>query len=427
MTRFADRAFAAVALGVLADSSAAPVNAASVPASFDCARAKSVVEKMICANAALRWQNLALSRSYKAARDATAGPAHDDLLASQRDWVRERDRQCIADQIFRELSDMSTEIGRQSYDCLNSTYLMRRLRLQDQAAAPLLSDDPRKIDLKPIAAARPEIADGGTLRISGMRASPDGTMLAILLPSLELDDPDQVWFYRVADGKLIAATPAPDRKQPHPKGSPMAIAAMAWRGDTLYARVAEWGGEGETAPHTVHAATADGSKRLDAVPADIAALLDADDKPADTGPDELTASDGESPQAIRAHRDFLAWIDDHGHGTIELKLRKRAAGSPAYLAAWGGWELAAYLFDVKHSRLVYPADTGMTALDMATHRERRIAGASAGDRLYAIAHGASLLVWSTHNACGDELLTAQDDGAPERFCLAHLTMPEGHK
>ena len=397
-----------------------PVHAQGVPASFDCNTAASTVEKMICANAALRWQDLALSRSYKAARDAATGPARDDLVLVQRDWVRERDRQCIADRTFAELSEFSMEIGRQSYDCLNSTYLVRRLRLQGFAYGTLSTVDLREIDLEPITAARPEIADDGKLRISQIRVSPNGSMLAILLPSLELDGPDQVWIYRAADGRLIAATPAPDQVQPHSDGSPMAIAATAWQGDTFYVRVSEWGGEGETAPQSIYAATAEGSRRLDKVTSDITALLNAGGAPPEPRQGVLTESKGENQNIIRSNRDFIAWVDDRGHGTIELKMRKRTSGSPAYLAAWGGWELAYYLFDRERSRLVYPADTGIAVLDMTTHHEQRIAGTSAGDRPYAISDDFNVLVWSTRSACGDELLTEQDDDTPKHFCLAQL-------
>ncbi len=106
-------------------------------------------------------------------------------------------------------------------------------------------------------------------------------------------------------------------------------------------------------------------------------------------------------------------------------MRKRTTGSPPYLMGWGGWELASYLFDAKRSLLVYPADTGLAVLDMATRHERRIAGTSAGDRPHALSDDFSLLIWSTRNACGDELLAAQDESAPERFCLARLSEPEG--
>jgi uncharacterized protein YecT (DUF1311 family) len=403
----------------------APAGAETVPASFECAKAGNTVEKFICSQAVLRWQDLALSRAYRAARDAATGSARDDLVVSQRDWVRERNRRCIADRTFKELSEPSTELQEQAYECLKTVYLDRRHTLQDIAAPPLSPNGIREIDLKSIATARPELVENGAVRVAAIHLSPDGALAAILLPSLELDGPDQVWLYRVADGRLAAATPAPDQRQLHRDGSPMAIKATAWQGDTLYARVAEWGGEGESAPQTVYTATVEDSRRLDEVPAAASALLDAGDDVAETGREEMMASDGESPQSVRGNRDFLAWIDDLGHGTIELKTRKRTAGSPADLVAWGGWELAPYLFDENRSQLVYAGDTGITVFDMPTRGERRIAGTSQRDQPYAISAGSGVFVWSTGNACGDEFMTEQDEAAPERLCLARLPKPEG--
>lgn len=90
-------------------------------------------------------------------------------------------------------------------------------------------------------------------------------------------------------------------------------------------------------------------------------------------------------------------------------------------------ELASYLFETNRSQLVYPADTGMAVFDMATHGERRIAGTSRGDRPYAVSDDFSLVVWSTRNACGNEFMTEQEEGAPERFCVARLSKPEAGK
>jgi len=426
MTRrvFAEVAGAVLVLGA---TFAAPARAASVPASFDCAKAGNTVEKLICSQAVLRWQDLSLSRAYRAARDAVTGSARDDLVLAQRDWVRERDRRCIADRTFTELADTAAELGKQAYECLNVVYLDRRRALQDLALPPLPAGDIREIDLQPLAASRPEISEGGVPRIASIRLSPDGALAAILLPSLELDGPDQVWLYRVADGRLAAATPMPDMQQPHPDGAPMAIKALAWQGDTLYVRLALWstGSESEEGPSAVYAATLTGSTQLGTVPADVAALLASDSASAEA--EAMAGGDGGSAQSVRGSDDFLAWIDDRGHGTLELKVRKRAAGSPAYLAAWGGWELADYLFDADRSRLVYPADTGIAVFDMDTHGERRIAATSRGDEPRAVADDFSLIVWSTRNACGDELMTEQDQEAPERFCLTHLPQPEESK
>ena len=80
---------------------------------------------------------------------------------------------------------------------------------------------------------------------------------------------------------------------------------------------------------TPTAAIIEGSVRLEAVPADIAALLDAADDLVGIAPDEMTAGDGESPEAIEGNGDFLAWIDDFGHGTLELKARRRRTRAAA--------------------------------------------------------------------------------------------------
>lgn len=413
-------------LVVLGIAGMTPAKADNVPASFDCAKAESVVEKFICSQAVLRWNDLALSRGYAAAKANAVGAARDDLVLAQRDWVRERDRRCIADRTFKELSGPSTELRKQAYDCLKIVYLDRRRELQDFGAASLVPMDISEIDLKPIAAARPEIAEASQPRISRIEASPDGSMLAILLPSLEIDFPDQIWLYRVADGKLVAATPKPDQQQPHPDGSPAAIKALAWQGDTLYARVAIWSkeGEGEEGTTVVYAATIAGSHRLDDVPADIYALLDEAGQPGVVGQDEVPESEWDIIDTMRGNRDFLAWAFDLGHGTIELKTRKRVVGSPTTLVAWGSWGLWQYLFDTGRSQLVYAADTGITVFDMATRGERRITATSRDDRPQAISADQSLFVWSTRNRCGDEFLAEQDESEPEHFCAARLPKPK---
>lgn len=408
---------------------AAPATAHSVPASFDCTKAGSTVEKLICSQAALRWQDLALSRSYRAARNAVTGSARDDLLVGQRDWVRERDRRCIADRTFKELSEPSSALRTQAYDCLMTVYLERRRQLQDLAAAPLSPHDIQEIDLTPIATARPDMVEDGAVRMSKIHLSPDGALAAFLLPSVELDGPDQVWLYRIADRRLVAATPAPDQQQPHPDGAPAAIKSLVWRGETLYARVAIWSREskGENGATAVYAATMDTNRRLDDVPADIAALLDAAGQPGTVEADEVPERDRDRLETIRGNLHVLVWIHDLGHGTIELKVRKRVAGAPVYLVVWGSWGLRRHLFDKDHSRLVYAADTGIVVHDMATGGERRVAGTSQGDQPQAIATDRGLLMWSTHNGCGDESLTAQDDSKPERLCLARLRKPEAGK
>lgn len=417
-----------LAFGILGT---APSAAQSIPASFDCAKAERPVDRLICAHAALRWQDLALSRVYTAAKAAAAGPARDDLIRRQRDWVRERDRRCAADRSFKELSGPSTPLAAQAYGCLDTVYLDHRRDLQDRSAPPLMPSKIEPLDLAPIAAARPDIQIGSDLRIAGIQASPNGALLAILLPSQEIDLPDQVWLYRVADGRLTEATPRPDQAQPHPDGAPMAIQALAWQGNILYTRIAVWGAGGDEPEHgatAVYTATMAGSQRLDEVPDDVQALLDQAAASNTADRDAVPESDQDALGVLRGNRDFLVWTVDLGHGTIELRTRARTPpAAPVYRAAWGSWELGAFLLDARRSQIVYAADTGITLLDLATRGERRIAGTARGDQPYSLSADQSLFVWSTRNACGDEFLVVQNDSAPPRFCLAHLTPPKARK
>src|SRR3546814_6498590 len=85
-----------------------------------------------------------------------------------------------------------------------------------------------EIALDPIARSRSELVYNGQVPVAGMRLLPDGTHVAILLPSRELDGPDQLWLYRVADRKLTPATPRPDMSAKHPADA-VAATARAFR------------------------------------------------------------------------------------------------------------------------------------------------------------------------------------------------------
>lgn len=401
----------------------ASVKAESVPASFDCTKASRVVEQFICSQAVLRWNDLALARSYRAVYAAAKKPARENLVFEQRDWMRERDRRCVADRTLQALLDTSAGVGKQAYNCLEMIYLERRRILQDMAAAPISLQGITEIDLAPIRLVRPEFAKED-IRASKIELSPNGTWAAIWLASFEVDGADQVWLYRFADRQLMPATPAPDQLTPHAPDSPLAVMAAVWQGNTLYTRVALQGkGDSEPGPSAVYEATEKGSRQLTAVPADIAALLDAMNKSSDVVPDEI-AKEAESPTVVESNRSFDVWIDDLGHGVLVLKAWPRAAPPPSYRVAWGSWELASYLFDKQHSQLVYPSDTGMIIFDLSTHRERRIGKISVGDYPYAVAEDFSRLVWSTTRACGDEFMEAEEEAVNTRFCFASLRKPE---
>jgi uncharacterized protein YecT (DUF1311 family) len=409
-----------LALGGAAPSTAQPAASVTVPAGFDCSKATRAVDRFICANAALRWQDLALSRSYRAALARLTGPARAALVADQRDWVGERDRRCAADRSFAELNDSASPIHAQAYDCMMIVYLGQRQTLGDRAAAPVATRVTGEIDLRPIARARPELVENGQVRVAGMRLSPDGSHVAILLPSQELDGPDQLWLYRVADRKLTAVTPRPDMRAKHSADAVALITGFAWRDGTLFAVASLWGdgSDGEGGPQAYYAATVAGSRHLPDRPAEAAdrwesvtgGLVYREDE----FPDDLDAVD-----SLRGNAGWLVWTADRGHGTIDLHIRARKPLGTPYLVAWGGWELASFLFDDARSRLTYPADVGIVRFDVATRVERRIKGTWRGDEPYAVSADQGTLLWATRNACGEE--HEPDPAAPERFCLAAIT------
>ncbi|WP_449255726.1 hypothetical protein [Bosea sp. (in: a-proteobacteria)] len=75
------------ALPALTAVSTAPAKAESVPAGFDCAKTAGTEGKFICSQAVLRWQDLALSRAYAAAKVEAVGSVRDALVLRQRDWI----------------------------------------------------------------------------------------------------------------------------------------------------------------------------------------------------------------------------------------------------------------------------------------------------------------------------------------------------
>jgi uncharacterized protein YecT (DUF1311 family) len=410
----------ALALGGAAPSIAQPAPSATVPASFDCGKATRAVDRFICANAALRWQDLALSRSYRAVLAKLAGPARAALVAEQRDWVGERDRRCAADRSFAELNDAASWVHDQAYDCMTVVYLGRRQELGDRAAAPIATRVIGEIDLAPLARARPELAENGRVPIAGMRLSPDGSHVAILLPSQELDGPDQLWLYRVADRKLVPVTPPPDTRAKHPADAVALLTGFAWRGGTLFAIASLWGdgSDGLDGPQAYYAATVAGGRRLRDKPAEADNLWESVTGGLVYREDEFS-DDLDAVDSLRGNAGWLVWTADRGHGTVDLHIRTRKPPGAPYLVAWGGWELASFLFDDARSRLIYPADIGIARFDMATRTERRITGTWRGDLPYAVSADQGTLLWATRNACGDE--HEADPNAPERFCLAAMT------
>lgn len=69
----------------------------SLAASFDCARAERELDKTICANEELSTLDERMAEYYFALRESLDQQAGDELLATQRDWLKLRSRRCDAE------------------------------------------------------------------------------------------------------------------------------------------------------------------------------------------------------------------------------------------------------------------------------------------------------------------------------------------
>jgi uncharacterized protein YecT (DUF1311 family) len=86
-------------------------------ASFDCAKARSENEIIICAHADLADADLGLAQRYRALLKKTPADARKSLQSEQAGWLKERDKICIPYK------------GDRGADCLREQYAKRREQL----------------------------------------------------------------------------------------------------------------------------------------------------------------------------------------------------------------------------------------------------------------------------------------------------------
>ena len=178
--------------------------------SFDCAKAQSAVEKVICAEGAddLRTLDRQISKLY-----AQAKSVRDDVKASQRRWLKDRNR-C-------EQQDDVRDCVRQCYD-RRKGQLLGALGESDwlpRGAAALFIDTPllvsqsfadkallAKITPALIGASRTEILvrrdANGLYAIDGMTVGANAHLCALSASSLYLD-PTTGWYIPVVEGEAM--------------------------------------------------------------------------------------------------------------------------------------------------------------------------------------------------------------------------------
>lgn len=100
----------------------------ALAASFDCTKAASKVEKLICADAQLSAQDETLAAVYRQAAQLTPGEAEPKL--SQRAWLKQRnacaDVDCVAQAYRQRIAELEDALGQDlNADAIAGTYARR--------------------------------------------------------------------------------------------------------------------------------------------------------------------------------------------------------------------------------------------------------------------------------------------------------------
>lgn len=342
-----------------------------VPASFDCKKATRPVDQFICGSAALRWQDLALARSYRAALNVANPEFRQTLQNDQRRWIRERDQQCAGK---RSLKALQKEAGNAAYHCLLGSYQKQREGLIG-AAPNWWARGVTETAIKDIALARPDW-QAEDRSLFGGSLSPDSLHLALLLPDdygADALGANQVWLYHAGMTNGVAVTPNPSGRVPGADNEVMRIDTLAWgRDNTLYVRAWLWGGKGEQHTRATYAAApSDRTGRLISETPAIKVLLDKAEQEKQISIDVLPEEEQDAvvPNAVWGNAKHLVWVADRAHGTMELLTQENKPGAQPYLISWGGWELTQAVFDAGNGWLLYPGDFGFKLIELDTRKE----------------------------------------------------------
>jgi uncharacterized protein len=178
--------------GLLPLVAAAPMATA---ASFDCAKAGTRIEKLICADAELGRLDTELGRLYAEARRSAAEPAA--MKRAQRDWLRLRDRcpdsTCVADAYRARISALGGAPARSAADKPGggsaATAAMGEPKLQRTAKAVRITQEGPRFEVK---AAYP--------RLGGDKAAAAAERTLAAVVETEVDDFRQMYREMLAEG-----------------------------------------------------------------------------------------------------------------------------------------------------------------------------------------------------------------------------------
>ena len=368
-------------------------------ASFDCAKASRPVDRLICSDDRLADSDAKLALAYKKALAADANK--DELRAAQRAWIAKRDADCLTDKA--------------PVECLKIFYVLRLGSLTQPQMKVAFVREPQPVtdagsvnvfplDDHALIAAHP--AERGEMGFPQGTFSPKGDLFAFAVDNIVSGDPDQVWLYRLADKKLVPATPSPVKAR-----SSVNIEGFSFADETLYIQGSSGDYGGAQTPFK-RAATMVGAH-------DVAAIPKATSSPGAAR--DTTAEDGDalSSQGDKREEDdhYVVTSTNRGHGAIVLSARAKSGG-PEWTIATGTWGLADFVFDAPRARVLYGDDTrGLASYDLKTRKTMTAVPVAVGRLLDVTADG-RLAAYAAYGACNGP--PGKLAGRTQVICFAKL-------
>jgi uncharacterized protein len=305
--------------------------------SFDCAKARSPAEKLVCAEPDLARLDATLAEDFRAALAVAKGDGAraEALRQAQRQWLAERDRTCLTGKDLADAAAASAAVH-----CLGLAYLARDEALSSTAAPAPAAAAPAVIVMQDdaLAAAYPQLR--AELEVEDGRLSADGKFLAFSLSGIVSGDADQVWLYELATGKLRPVTETPVKGVLGFTINDMAFTAD----DTLYVDAERIDWRDQSANRTLHlAATMAETREIGAFP-EVAAAVFARQQAA-----YANAQNGGDREESNEH--YAVSATNQGHGAFTLTARRKEGGE--VLTLHGSWDLAHFVFDAGRSRVLY--------------------------------------------------------------------------
>lgn len=390
----------------------APAPGATAQPSFDCAKARSTTELLLCERAALAALDVELAGLYRQALDRGANPSA--LKQQQTDWLRQRDQACTAGRTLaqaRELLAVDT--------CLREHY-GARIRLLRNQVAP----DIGLARLQGLPAATLQGTRFGQKGCDAAQAlyAPDGKALGLEMDCSEAGQGRRFFLLDMEGRRAIAASPeiGPiDREAP---AASRTGADMAWRGEffTVSTTGPDFSGQaarsGEKLPLTFTSSlkpipAGRGAGMPDSIRQQRAASRQAREAAQRLGDEGLIAG---SALQLGEH---LIWLSDQGRGNVILRMHRRGQMGTLDLQR-GSWELLHLLHDDGH--LIYPSDDGLMLLELASGRAHRIRQTAMADLPLAWNPATRELAWTSLRLCG---ITEGGNRLGLQLCTAVLDTP----